>query len=105
AGGKLMILTANKSAVSPEENAASADYVQLSVRDSGEGMPEDVRKKATEPFFTTKPLGHGTGLGLSMALGYVRQSNGYLDIESQLGKGTTITILMPRHRESPESRL
>jgi signal transduction histidine kinase len=60
-------------------------------------MPAEVLQKAVDPFFTTKPPGRGTGLGLSMTFGYVRQSNGELSIESELGKGTTITILMPRY--------
>jgi signal transduction histidine kinase len=59
-------------------------------------MSEDVRARAIDPFFTTKPPGQGTGLGLSMTFGYIRQSNGHLTIESEPGKGTTITILMPR---------
>jgi len=75
----------------------SGDYVQLRVNDTGAGMSEDVLKKAVDPFFTTKPAGQGTGLGLSMAFGFVRQSNGQMKIESEVGRGTTITILMPRH--------
>ena len=75
------------------------DYVALVVRDTGEGMSESVRQRAVDPFFTTKPLGKGTGLGLSQTFGFVRQSNGYLVIESIPGKGTAITILMPRYSE------
>ena len=75
------------------------DYIALIVRDTGEGMTEAVRHRALDPFFTTKPQGKGTGLGLSMTFGYVRQSNGYLVIESAPGKGTAITIFMPRHPE------
>jgi signal transduction histidine kinase len=75
------------------------DYVALSVRDTGEGMSDDVRQRALDPFFTTKPQGKGTGLGLSMTFGYVRQSNGYLVIESAPKKGSTITIYMPRYAE------
>jgi signal transduction histidine kinase len=63
-------------------------------------MPEDVRRRAVDPFFTTKPQGKGTGLGLSMTFGFVRQSNGYLTIDSAPGKGTTMTILMPRDGEA-----
>lgn len=72
------------------------DYVALSVRDTGIGMSE-VRER--DPFFTTKLLGKGTGLGLSMTFGYVRQSSGYLRIESRPGEGATVTILMPRIEE------
>jgi signal transduction histidine kinase len=60
-------------------------------------MTEEIRQKAIDPFFTTKPVGQGTGLGLSMTFGYVRQSNGYLMIDSAPGVGTTIRILMPRY--------
>jgi signal transduction histidine kinase len=62
-------------------------------------MTEAVRLRALDPFFTTKPQGKGTGLGLSMTFGYVRQSNGYLVIESAPAGGTTIAIYMPRHTE------
>ena len=79
------------------DGVPEGDFVRLSVRDTGTGMAEDVRSKAIDPFFTTKPHGQGTGLGLSMTFGYVRQSNGYLNIESQVGRGTTVTILMPRY--------
>jgi signal transduction histidine kinase len=79
------------------------DYVELRVRDSGAGMTDDVRAKALDPFFTTKPHGKGTGLGLSTTFGYVRQSGGYLDIESTVGKGTIIRILMPRRHGNPIS--
>jgi signal transduction histidine kinase len=63
-------------------------------------MSEEVRQKAIDPFFTTKPLGQGTGLGLSMTFGYIRQSNGFLSIDSEIGRGTTVTILMPRHERA-----
>jgi signal transduction histidine kinase len=59
-------------------------------------MTEEVRERALDPFFTTKPQGRGTGPGLSMAFGYVKQSNGYLRIYSQPGAGTVVTTLMPR---------
>ena len=67
--------------------------------DTGVGMSEEVRRRAVDPFFTTKPQGKGTGLGLSMTFGFVRQSGGYLMIESAPDKGTAVTILMPRDRE------
>ncbi|HEY4265043.1 MAG TPA: ATP-binding protein [Micropepsaceae bacterium] len=95
-GGTLTIATANRS-TGERPGLPLRDYVELMVRDTGTGMPDDVLQKAVEPFFTTKPPGRGTGLGLSMTFGYVRQSNGEMIIESELGKGTTIMILMPRY--------
>ncbi|WP_294392611.1 histidine kinase famiy protein [uncultured Sphingomonas sp.] len=71
------------------------DYVALEVEDQGQGMPAAVLERATEPFFTTKGTGKGTGLGLAMASGFVRQSGGRLEIDSTPGKGTTIRMLFP----------
>jgi signal transduction histidine kinase len=102
-GGVLTIETADRSLTTAPLGVADfvpGDYVALSVRDTGEGMSEEVRERAVDPFFTTKPLGKGTGLGLSMTFGYVRQSSGYLVIESQPDQGTSITIFMPRTQES-----
>jgi signal transduction histidine kinase len=99
AGGTLMIETANVHVDTPvraAEGVGRGDYVRLIIRDTGIGMSEQVRQRAIDPFFTTKPPGQGTGLGLSMTFGYVRQSNGHLMIDSRPGEGTTITILMPR---------
>jgi signal transduction histidine kinase len=99
AGGRLTVETANIHIDAPSrysEGIGRGDYVRLTIRDTGVGMSEEVRERAIDPFFTTKPPGQGTGLGLSMTFGYIRQSNGHLTIESQLGLGTTITILMPR---------
>jgi len=70
--------------------------VRIRVADSGSGMDPEVLRRATEPFFTTKPQGDGTGLGLSSVYGFVRQSGGGLGIESQPGRGTTVTLLLPR---------
>ena len=83
-----------------QDGMQAGDYVRLQVIDSGTGMPDDVIKRAIDPFFTTKPFGHGTGLGLSMAFGFVRQSHGHLYIDSEVGKGTTVTILLPRANET-----
>jgi CheY-like chemotaxis protein len=71
------------------------DYISVEVRDEGQGMPPHVIERATEPFFTTKETGKGTGLGLAMASGFVQQSRGRLEIESELGRGTTVRMLFP----------
>lgn len=73
----------------------SGDYVTIEVADTGPGMPAHVKTRATEPFFTTKPPGQGTGLGLAMAHGFASQSGGRLVIESEEGEGATIRILLP----------
>jgi signal transduction histidine kinase len=102
-GGMLTIVTRDmslKTAPAEVSEFVPGDYVALFVRDTGEGMTEEVRQRALDPFFTTKPQGKGTGLGLSMTFGYVRQSNGFLAIESAPAKGTTIAIYMPRHAEA-----
>jgi signal transduction histidine kinase len=102
-GGRLTIETRDVTLKDPppdvEGEFVPGDYVALAVADTGMGMPDDVRRRAVDPFFTTKPQGKGTGLGLSMTFGFVRQSGGYLVIESAPGRGTTITILLPRDKE------
>lgn len=72
------------------------DYVTLSVTDRGTGMPGDVLSRAVEPFFTTKDAGHGIGLGLSTVFGFAKQSGGHMEIHSAPGKGTVVTLLLPR---------
>ena len=72
------------------------EYVRISVSDTGSGMTEEVLERAFEPFFTTKPVGKGTGLGLSQIFGFAHQSGGEVGIESKPGKGTTVSIYLPR---------
>jgi PAS domain S-box-containing protein len=75
------------------------DYVSISVADQGSGISSEYIDRVFEPLFTTKPTGQGTGLGLSMVYGFVKQSGGHIDIESQLGRGTTIRLFFPSLRQ------
>jgi len=99
-GGRLTIETANQALDEPaarERDLTPGQYVSLSVTDSGTGMTPEVMRRAFDPFFTTKPLGEGTGLGLSMVYGFARQSGGQVRIRSEIGRGTTVCIHLPRH--------
>ena len=83
----------------------AGDYVRISVTDTGCGMPPDVIERAFEPFFTTKPVGKGTGLGLSQIFGFAHESGGEVGIESTVGKGTTVSIYLPRTEAAAPVRL
>ena len=98
AGGRVTIRTANISRSDAPPELRPGDYVLISVADSGEGMTEEVRSKAVEPFFTTKEMGKGSGLGLSMVHGVATQSGGGLRIDSRVGRGTTVNVYLPRSR-------
>jgi PAS domain S-box-containing protein len=99
-GGKLTIETSNHSLderVGRTRDLPAGQYVSLCVSDNGTGMAAEVIEKAFDPFFTTKPLGMGTGLGLSMVHGFARQSDGQARIHSEVGRGTMVSLFLPRH--------
>jgi signal transduction histidine kinase/CheY-like chemotaxis protein len=99
-GGKLTLELGNAMLdddyVATERDVPAGQYVMLAISDTGTGMPPEVVSRAFEPFFTTKREGEGTGLGLSMAHGFVKQSHGHIKIYSEVGSGTTIRIYLPR---------
>ena len=100
-GGKLTVKTFNQhldaAFTETHGNLQPGDYVVLSVTDTGCGMPQSTISRAFDPFFTTKPIGQGTGLGLSMIYGFSKQSRGHVTIESEVGKGTTVNLYLPRN--------
>jgi PAS domain S-box-containing protein len=99
-GGKLTIETANKwldERAAKEREIPPGQYVSVCVTDTGVGMTAEVAARAFDPFYTTKPIGQGTGLGLSMIYGFVRQSGGQVRIYSEEGKGTTMCLYLPRY--------
>jgi two-component system cell cycle sensor histidine kinase/response regulator CckA len=105
-GGHLLIESLNRDVDASEARGhrglREGRYVVLQVRDTGTGMDEDTKARIFEPFFTTKPPGQGTGLGLSTAYGIVKQSGGYIAVDSAVGAGTTFTIMLPRVFEVAE---
>ena len=104
-GGRLIVETRNvtveadRLGVDPELKCG--DYVQLSVSDTGMGMPPEIRDRVFEPFFTTKEKGRGTGLGLAMVYGFVKQMAGHVSIYSEVGQGTTVNLYLPRAGAPP----
>jgi PAS domain S-box-containing protein len=106
-GGKLTIESANKwldGQVAAQLDLPPGHYVSLCVTDTGSGMSPEVIARAFEPFFTTKAIGAGTGLGLSMIYGFLRQSGGHVRIYSELEKGTTMCLYLPRHHSAAAPR-
>ena len=99
-GGRLTIETCNAhlddAYAARQREVKPGQYVCICVTDSGTGMTPDVIERAFDPFFTTKPIGQGTGLGLSMIYGFVRQSDGFVRIYSEVGQGTTVKLYLPR---------
>ncbi len=99
-GGKLSVRTYNlpkEQTQSIGQPMPSVDYVVCEVEDTGSGIPKDILDKIWAPFFTTKEVGKGTGLGLSMVYGIVKQTGGYIYCDSEVGKGTTFRIYLPRY--------
>ena len=107
-GGVLEISTSradlDAAAAQLQSDATPGQYVRIAVSDTGEGMSAEVLSRAVEPFFSTKEVGQGTGLGLSMVYGFAKQSGGHLVINSVEGEGTTIELYVPRSSEAAEAR-
>ena len=101
-GGVLRIRTFNTAA--PEETGEAADFVAVEISDSGTGMSPETLARAFDPFFTTKGPGKGTGLGLSMVHSFARQSDGTVAIRSEIARGTTVSLHLPRSPERPQDR-
>ncbi|RZA33881.1 MAG: PAS domain S-box protein, partial [Lysobacteraceae bacterium] len=98
-GGKLTLVTANDwiDEGGEHQDMPPGQYISLCVNDTGTGMPPEVVARIFDPFYTTKPLGEGTGLGLSMVYGFVRQSGGHVRVRSEVGRGTSMCLYMPRY--------
>ncbi len=105
-GGTLTVKTANittaESAQLAHKGMPPADYVRIDISDTGTGIPADIRDKIFEPFFSTKEVGKGTGLGLSTVYGIIKQTGGFVYVDSEVGKGTSFQIFLPRHHAEPE---
>lgn len=99
-GGKLVIKTQNASVTQAQALAQDGiepgEFVLLEIRDSGTGMTEEIKKRIFEPFFTTKPKGKGTGLGLATCFDFVRESHGFIEVDTEVGKGTAFKLYFPR---------
>ncbi len=108
-GGRLMLRTANVTAKESERFHArgmpAADYVLVEVRDTGTGIPEAILDKIFDPFFSTKEVGKGTGLGLSTVYGIIKQTGGFIYVDSVMREGTTFRIFLPRHIASAQEAM
>ena len=104
-GGRLLIETMNVALeadyVALNPDAVAGDYVMMAVTDTGVGIPDELIDKIFEPFFTTKEVGQGTGLGLSMVYGFIKQSNGHIKVYSEMGRGTSMKVYLRRDQSAP----
>jgi PAS domain S-box-containing protein len=104
-GGRITVETANTwidDREAAERDMARGQYVAICVTDNGSGIPAAIKERVFDPIFTTKPVGQGTGLGLSMVYGFAKQSNGAASIYSEVGQGTTVKVYLPRHQGKSE---
>lgn len=108
-GGTVTIASANETVAHAAAFGSGVmppgDYVRIEVRDSGVGIAKEHLGKIFDPFFTTKPVGQGTGLGLATVYGIVKQTGGFISVESEPGKGTTFRIYLPRHKADPSAHV
>jgi two-component system NtrC family sensor kinase len=102
-GGRLTLSARNETLVRPNVLDLAGDFVVVEVSDTGAGIPSDVLGRVFEPFFTTKEVGKGTGLGLSQVYGFAQQAGGLAMVASELGRGTTVTLFLPRSEEPLEA--
>ncbi|MBP2295421.1 PAS domain-containing sensor histidine kinase [Azospirillum rugosum] len=100
-GGALVVRACNQALPAGDPRGVTGDFVHLTITDTGSGMPPEVLGRAFDPYFTTKDVGKGSGLGLSQVYGFVRNSGGAAWIDSAVGKGTTVHVLLPRSPASP----
>ena len=106
-GGKLILKTQNETHLNVKSNHYNprpGKYVQLTITDTGIGMDNQTLERIFDPFFTTKDMGHGTGLGLASVYGIVKSHDGYIDVESEKGRGTTFTIFLPATEKGIEDK-
>ena len=105
-GGVLTIETArvalNRAQANRLKEVAAGNYVKITVGDTGTGMSDETKRRAFDPFFTTKDVGKGSGVGLSMVYGFAKQSRGHIEIDSALGRGTTVQLSLPGSEEAAE---